>query len=127
MRIVLFHSDTESFNYFTDQLALEFQSRGHETFILDLRFQDQHNFEEFSSFVSAKVELAVCFDSMCLRTEEMIRILDAWNTVVVDILMDPPLRFHPFLEHHTKNHRQRILHAARGNGSKPSFPHYSVQ
>lgn len=104
MRIVLFHSDTESFNYFTDQLVLEFQSRGHETFILDLRFQDQHNFEEFSSFVSTKVELAVCFDSMCLRTEEMIRILDAWNTVVVDILMDPPLRFHPFLEHHTKNY-----------------------
>lgn len=36
MRIVLFYSEEESFNYFTDQLVKEFTGRGHETFVLDL-------------------------------------------------------------------------------------------
>ena len=104
MRIVLFYTNTESFNYFTDQLVLEFRSRGHETFVLDLRFQDPNNFKEFASFFTTKVDLAVSFDTMCLQIEKLIPILDIWNTVVVDILMDPPFRFHPFLKHHTKNY-----------------------
>ena len=31
MRIALFYTDTESFNFFTDQLENEFKLRGHET------------------------------------------------------------------------------------------------
>lgn len=36
MRIVLFYSEVESFNYFSDVLAAQLEARGHETFILDL-------------------------------------------------------------------------------------------
>ena len=36
MKIVLFYTDTESFNFFTDQLAEQLNIRGHEVFILDL-------------------------------------------------------------------------------------------
>ena len=36
MRIVLFYSDVESFNFFSDVLAEELRKRGHETFILNL-------------------------------------------------------------------------------------------
>ena len=36
MRFILFYESTESFNYFTDEIAKELQRRGHDTFILDL-------------------------------------------------------------------------------------------
>ena len=36
MRIALFYTAVESFNFFADQLDQEFRSRGHETFILDI-------------------------------------------------------------------------------------------
>lgn len=36
MRIVLFYSEVESFNYFSDVLAAQLQARGHEAFIFDL-------------------------------------------------------------------------------------------
>lgn len=107
MRITLFYTDTESFNFFTDQLEKELKSRGHETFILDLMnpaAEDPHSYINFVQFASQKIDLAICFDGMCVRDDLLIGIWDAWNTAVVDILMDPPLRFHPTLKKHSRNY-----------------------
>lgn len=107
MRIVLFYTDTESFNYFTDQLNQELQLRGHETFIWDLMnppTESPHSHTNFMAFASAKIDMAICFDGMCIRNDTIIDVWDAWDTVVVDILMDPPLRFHPTLKKHPKNY-----------------------
>lgn len=107
MRIALFYTDTESFNFFTDQLYYELKLRGHETFILDLMNpppQTPHSYTNFVTFASKKIDAAICFDGMCTRDDILIGIWNAWNTVVVDILMDPPLRFHPTLNKHPYNY-----------------------
>lgn len=107
MRIALFYTDTESFNFFTDQLEQELKLRGHEVFILDLLnppADSPHSYLNFVSFASTKVDAAICFDGMCIRDDILIDIWNAWNTIVVDILMDPPLRFHPSLVKHPKNY-----------------------
>lgn len=107
MRIALFYTNTESFNFFTDQLEMELHSRNHETFILDLMnppSDSPHSYENFVIFASQKIDVAICFDGMCIRDDLLIGIWDAWNAAVVDILMDPPLRFHPNLEKHPKNY-----------------------
>ena len=93
MRIALFYTDIESFNFFVDQLDHEFRNRGNESYA------------HFVEFASAKIDLAVCFDGMCVRQDVLIETWDAWETVVVDILMDPPLRFHPTLLRHSKHYR----------------------
>lgn len=107
MRIALFYTDIESFNFFMDQLDREFRLRGHETFIFDLLHpydETPHSYAHFIEFASSRIDLAVCFDGMCVREEVLIETWDAWDTLVVDILMDPPLRFHPTLERHSKNY-----------------------
>lgn len=107
MRIVLFYSETESFNFFSDQLAKELQTRGHETFILNLppSFDGSaHSFDNFSKFVSQKVDAAICFDGLGTMDDTFIGLWDAWQTVLVDILMDPPLRFHSTLKKHPQNY-----------------------
>lgn len=107
MRIALFYTAVESFNFFADQLDREFRSRGHETFIYDMMNppeESPHSLAHFIEFVSAKVDIAVCFDGIGVRQEELINTWDAWDTVVIDILMDPPLRLHPVLEKHPKNY-----------------------
>ena len=38
MRFVLFYSDVESFNYFTDRIVEELNKKNHECFVLDLRW-----------------------------------------------------------------------------------------
>ncbi len=104
----MFYTDVESFNFFVDQLDYEFRSRGHETFIFDMMHpqgESPHSYARFIEFASTKVDLAVCFDGMCVRQDVLIETWDAWETVVVDILMDPPLRFHPTLERHSKHYR----------------------
>ncbi len=108
MRIALFYTDIESFNFFMDQLDHEFRLRGHETFIFDLLHpydETPHSYAHFMEFAAGRIDLAVCFDGMCVREEVLIETWDAWETVVVDILMDPPFRFHPTLERHSKNYR----------------------
>ena len=108
MRIALFYTDIESFNFFMDQLDHEFCLRGHETFIFDLLHpydETSHSYAHFMEFAAIRIDLAVCFDGMCVREEVLIEIWDAWDTVVVDILMDPPFRFHRTLERHSKNYR----------------------
>lgn len=107
MRIALFYTDTESFNFFTNQLEKEMKRRGHETFILDLMnppAENPHSYLNFVQFGGKKIDLAICFDGMCIRDDLLIGIWNAWNTAVVDILMDPPLRFHPTLKKHPQNY-----------------------
>ena len=108
MRIALFYTDIESFNFFMDQLDHEFRLRGHETFIFDLLHpydETPHSYAHFMEFAAGRIDLAVCFDGMCVREEVLLEIWDTWETVVVDILMDPPFRFHRTLERHSKNYR----------------------
>lgn len=107
MRIALFYTDTESFNFFTNQLEQELKLRKHETFILDLLnppADTPHSYMNFVSFASKKVDAAICFDGMCIRDNILIDIWNAWDTVIIDILMDPPLRFHPSLKKHPRNY-----------------------
>ena len=103
MRIVLFYSDVESFHFFADQLDREFQRRGHETFIWDLRMppaENPHSTENFQKFASQKIDLVICFDGIGSREENFIQIWNIHQAVAVNILMDPPFRFHPdFLRH----------------------------
>lgn len=101
LRITLFYCSIESFNFFADQLDQEFRTRGHETFILDLRNpppEDPHSYVCFLRFASAGIDAAVCYDAMCIREQFLIDIWNQQQTMVVDIFMDPPLRFHPSLE-----------------------------
>lgn len=107
MRIVLFYSLTESLCYFSDRLAEEFQKRGHETFILDLpasSADNPHSFQHFTEFISQKVDMVICFDGIGTREEKYINIWDKHQAIVVDILLDPPLRFHATLEKHPQNY-----------------------
>lgn len=107
MRIVLFYAETESLNYFSDLLSKELQARGHETFIYNLlgtSTQAPHSLESFSKFVSQKVDAAICFDGLGVIDDTLIGIWNAWQTIVVDILMDPPLRFHSTFEKHPQNY-----------------------
>ncbi len=105
IRIVLFYSQVESFNFFTDQLAEEFAKKGHEVFIFDLRMpseEDPHSQKHFEQFISEKVDAAVCFDALGVREDLYPGINAVWNrhqTVVMDFFMDAPPRFYPaFLE-----------------------------
>lgn len=107
MRIVLFYSEEEAFNYFTDQLVKEFTARGHETFVLDLPAIDPQrpeSYAEFAAFLSEKVDAVVCFDGLGAREDMFIEAWDRQDAVVVDILLDPPLRFHATWEKHPRNY-----------------------
>lgn len=107
LRIVQFYSGTESFHFFTDQLTEELEKRGHEVFICDLddnSSQTEHSYDRLNRFLSQKVDVVICFDGIGTREEQFIRQWDRHQAVVVDILMDPPFRFHPTLEKHPKNY-----------------------
>lgn len=109
-RAVLFYSAVESFNCFTDILDQELRKRGYEVFILDLNHpsaEDPHSYKNFMAYLSQGANLAICFDALGVREDLTPGIVDLWDqhqTVIVDILMDPPLRFHPALEHHPQNY-----------------------
>ena len=67
MRIVLFYTEVESFNFFSNVLSKELQKRGHEIFILDLLNPPAENplsYVRFSQFASAMVDAAVSFDGL---------------------------------------------------------------
>lgn len=107
LRIVLFYSGVESFNFFTDQLAEELQVRGHEVFILDLTNppeENPHSYQRLSAFLAKRIDAVICFDGLGTREESEIKAWDSHDAVVVDILMDPPFRFHPTLERHARNY-----------------------
>ncbi len=107
LRIVQFYSGTESFHFFTDRLTEELQKRGHEVFICDLNdtaCKTEHSFEHLNRFLSKQVDVVICFDGIGTREEQFIQHWDMHQAVVLDILMDPPFRFHPTLEHHPQNY-----------------------
>lgn len=110
IRVVLFYSEVESFNFFTNQLRNKLQEKGCEVFILDLPRLSAgtegvlEHVKRFENFVSEKVDGVVCFDGLGTREDELIRIWDEHQAVTVDIFMDPPLRFHPVLEKHPRNY-----------------------
>lgn len=106
-RIVLFYSNTESFNFFTDQLVNELQKRGHALFILDLiepQKEGPHSAEGLSQFASKGVDAVICFDGLGCREDVFIRNWNGLRAVVLNILMDPPFRFHPSIEKHPENY-----------------------
>ncbi len=107
MRTILFYSEIDSFNFGTDQLAHILRTRGHEVFILDLLgspAEDPHSYEHFVQFQSEKVDLVITFDGLGIREDLFIEIWDSHQAIVVDILLDPPLRFHPTFIKHPKNY-----------------------
>lgn len=109
MRIVLFYSGVESFNYFTDQIEKELKRRNHETFILDLQnppARDPHSFANFARFAEGEIDAAIGFDRFGLNEDLFIELWDEKDAVAVNILMDHPLRFHPTMEHHPKKYIQ---------------------
>lgn len=109
MRIVLFYSGVDSFNYFTDQLCGEFVRRGHEVFVLNLQNppeSDPHSYRCCAEFLNKKVDMAVGFDGFGIRDELFIELWDELNVRTVNILMDHPLRFHPTMERHPKRYIQ---------------------
>ncbi len=107
MRVVMFYSEVESFNFFTDQLAGEFTAKGHEVFILDSvnpLGSVGHSYGDFAQFLSGGVQGVICFDGWGLRDDFFIEIWNKYQAKAVDILMDHPLRFHPALERHPDNY-----------------------
>ena len=107
MRIVLFYSEVESFNYFSDVLAAQLEARGHETFILDLTNPGSggvHSFDYFIPFISKKVDMAICFDGLGILDDVYIDIWNEHQAEIVDILMDPPIRFHGVFKKHPRNY-----------------------
>lgn len=102
-----YYSKVESFNCFTNLLAREKLTCKHKTFILNLKnppAENLHSFAKFSAFIAEKVDAAICFDGLRTREDIFIDIWNFYQTVVIDILMDPPLRFHPSLEKHPQNY-----------------------
>ena len=80
---------------------------GDETFILDLLNppgENAHSYVNFSQFASKKVDAAISFDGLGIKDDLLIGIWNAYQTVVVDIFMDPPLRFHTAMEKHPQNY-----------------------
>ena len=110
LRIVLFYSETESFNFFSRQLRDKFQEKGCEVFILDLQKLYGGNegadedADKFEKFLTERVDGVVCFDGLGTREDELIQIWDRHQSAVVDIFMDPPLRFHAVLDKHPANY-----------------------
>lgn len=106
LRIVLFDSYVESFNFFTDQLEAELKARGHETFTLDLRDEGMRQSEAcLEQFAKKKIDGVIGFDTLGVRSDSLRDIWNRHGAVAVDILMDPPLRFHPALENPPENYR----------------------
>ena len=108
MRFVLFYESTESFNYFTDEIAKELAKRGHDTFILDLLNPSRasHSMEELMSFCEQKVDAIVCFNRAGIHNDTFINLWDMMDACTLHILMDHPLRLHPTMENHPRKYIQ---------------------
>lgn len=108
MRFVLFYEATESFNYFSDEIAAELRRRGHEAFLLDLLNADLpgHSLQEFTSFCNQKIDAVICIDRIGIHNDYYIDLWDLLDACAVNILMDHPLRFHPTMEKHPANYIQ---------------------
>ncbi|MCI9464242.1 MAG: glycosyltransferase family 1 protein [Lachnospiraceae bacterium] len=124
MRFVLFYETTESFNYFSDEIAAELRRRGHDAFILDLLHADAplHSMQEFTAFCGQKVDAAICFDRIGIHNEHYIGLWNLLGTCAVNILMDHPLRFHPTMEHHPDRYIQLCPDESHVNYVRKYFP-----
>lgn len=125
MRAILFYSGIESFNYFTDEINNELQKRGYETYIWDLKGNSQkeeHSYDGMLLFCEKGVDLVICFDRLGINEKVYI---DFWNMLgscVVNILMDPPFRFHPTMEHPPKKYIQFCPDLDHVEYTKKYFP-----
>ena len=88
LRIVMFYSETESFNFFTDHLKGELEKRGHEVFICDLddtANETEHSYNRLNRFISQKVDVVICYDGIGTREDQFIEQWNRHQAVVVDI------------------------------------------
>ena len=108
MRFVLFYESTESFNYFTDEIANELDKRGHDTFILDLLnpTRPSHSMQEFTAFCERKVDAVVCFNRVGIHDDNYINLWNMMDACILHILMDHPLWMHPSMEKHPHKYIQ---------------------
>lgn len=108
MRFILFYESTESFNYFTDEIANELTNRGHETFILDLLnpTEPSHSMQELMSFCEQKVDAVIVFNRAGIHNDTYIDLWNMMDACTLHILMDHPLRLHPTMEKHPHKYIQ---------------------
>jgi len=125
MRIVLFYSGIESFNYFTDELNNELKVRGCETYIWDLNEKSQdgpHSFDGMLKFCEKGVDAAICFDRLGVNEQVYKEFWNMLGCCVVNILMDPPFRFHPLMEDPPKKYIQFCPDMQHVEYTKKYFP-----
>lgn len=108
MRFILFYESTESFNYFTDEIADELHKRGHDTFILDLLdpSRPSHSMQELMNFCEQKADAVICFNRAGIHNDIFINLWDTMDACTLHILMDHPLRLHPTMEKHPRKYIQ---------------------
>ncbi len=109
VRILLFYSAIESFNYYADQLNAQLNQKGHETFILDLRNppeSDPHSYANFVQYIQSPVDAVIGYDGFGMKEELFIELWDEQGAVAVNIEVDPPLRFHPTMQRHPRKYIQ---------------------
>ncbi len=97
MRIILFYSGIESFNYFTDEINKKLYYLGHETFDLDLRYANnilRHSFRNTYDFISSSINTAIGYDQMSvtdpsyfvLWSKDIVLNNYTWNQIVSNII-----------------------------------------
>ncbi|SEA43614.1 Glycosyltransferase involved in cell wall bisynthesis [Oribacterium sp. KHPX15] len=96
MRIILFYSGIESFNYFTDEINKELHNLGHETFILDLRDANNtpgHSLRNLYEYTKTPVDAAIGYDQMPAIGPAYVELWNELNIPIISIFVDPPFRF----------------------------------
>lgn len=97
MRLILFYSGIESFNYYTDELMKELSKRGHTFFILDLRdaaASGPHSLYAMMDFIkSGTVDAAIGYDQMTTISQDYCDLWNEYHIPVVSIYVDPSYRF----------------------------------
>lgn len=87
MRLLLFKGPVESLNHFIDELNIQFQAMGHETFVSDVTCFEA---DKVIAFCSKPVQAAICYDGMCALDKD---ICNALNLTLINIFMDHPMSF----------------------------------
>lgn len=126
MRIILFYSGVESFNYFTDEVSKELTKRGHETFIWDIHgdiIDKEQSFNEMLVFSEKGADLVICYDRLGINEKDYIKYWDMLGCIVINILLDPPFRFHLTMEEPPKKYIQFCPDMDHVEYTKRYFPH----
>lgn len=125
MRIVLFYSGIESFNYFTDEINNELNRRECETYIWNLNETSavsQHSYDGMLQFSEKGIDAVICFDRLGIHEPVLIEFWNMIGSCVVNILMDPPFRFHPLMENPPKKYIQFCPDTEHVEYTKKYFP-----